>query len=196
MLPDDPDSQARLFYLSALMLLVASGVVASYRHRMGQALQHAAIWVLIFVGVVLAIGFFDPLKRSLLQDEPVRIDENTIALDAGRGGHFYATLQINGQDIQFVVDTGATEMVLSQQDATRAGIDLDSLRFNRPAETANGTVMGAFVRLQSVQLGPFTDYDIPATVNGGELGTSLLGMAYLNRYRGFEVDGNRMYLKR
>ena len=196
MLPDDPDAQARLFYLSALGLMIAAGVVASYRDRMGQALQHAAIWGLIFVGVVLAIGFADPLKRQLFNDEPLQIDENTVALDAKRDGHFYATLQINGQNIEFVVDTGATDLVLSQEDAERAGIDLNDLRFNRPAQTANGQVMGAFVRLESVRLGPFTDYDIPATVNGGELGTSLLGMAYLTRYRGFEVEGGRMYLKR
>lgn len=196
MLPDDPDAQARLFYLSAFGLLIASGLVSSYRHRMGQALQHAAIWGLIFVGVVLAIGFAEPLKRQLLSDEPLQIDENTVALDARRDGHFYATLQVNGQNIEFVVDTGATDLVLSKQDADRAGIDLENLRFNIPAQTANGQVMGAFVRLESIRLGPFTDYNIPATVNGGDLGTSLLGMAYLNRYRGFEVDGGRMYLKR
>ncbi len=180
----------------SLGLLIAAGVLGSYRDRMGQALQHAAIWALIFVGVVLAIGFYDPLKRQLLNDEPLQIDENTVAIDASRDGHFYAVLEINGQDVEFVVDTGATELVLSKQDADRAGIDLDGLTFNRPASTANGQVMGAYVRLNSVRLGPFTDYDIPATVNGGELRTSLLGMAYLNRYRGFEVDGNRMYLKR
>ncbi|MEM7059999.1 MAG: TIGR02281 family clan AA aspartic protease [Pseudomonadota bacterium] len=196
MLPDDPDAQARLFYMSALGLLVAGGLVSAYRDRMGQALQHAAIWGLIFVGVVLAIGFADPLKRQLFNDEPLQIDENTVALDRKRDDHFYATLQINGKNIDFVVDTGATDLVLSRQDAERAGIDMNRLRFNLPAQTANGQVMGAYVRLESVRLGPFTDYDIPATVNGGELGTSLLGMAYLSRYRGFEVNGDRMYLKR
>ncbi len=56
MLPDDPDAQARLFYLALLGMVIASGVFYNYRDRLGTALQHAAIWVLIFLGgVVIAV---------------------------------------------------------------------------------------------------------------------------------------------
>lgn len=194
MLPDDPDAQARIFYLTVLGLMVAAGVVASYRHRMGQAMRDASIWGLIFVGVVLAIGFAEPLKRTLFNDEPMRLDQNTVAL-AKRGNHFHATLEINGRDVDFIVDTGATDLVLSREDADRVGIDLDGLSFDRPAQTANGVVMGAYVRLDQIRFGPYTDSSFPARVNGGDLGTSLLGMEYLKQYR-LQVDGDRMYLQR
>ena len=64
------------------------------------------------------------------------------------------------------------------------------------SQTANGEVAGAPVRLDRVRLGPFLDDGVRAVVNGGELNQSLLGMSYLNRYGGFQVEGEAMYLSR
>ena len=58
MLPDDPEAQARFFYLAILGMAVAIGVFYSYRDRLGAAMQHAAIWALIFAGVTIAYGFW------------------------------------------------------------------------------------------------------------------------------------------
>lgn len=196
MLPEDPDSQARFFYLSLLGVAVAFWVFQHYRSRIGQAAQHFAIWGLIFAGVVLAISFFEPLKRSLINELPVQVDENTVAFERGSDGHFYATLQLNGNDVTFMVDTGATAMVLSVEDARSAGIDTSGLSYILPTQTANGQVMSAPVRVDEVALGPFRDQSVRAVVNGGELNQSLLGMSYLDRFSGFRSDGDRFYLTR
>lgn len=196
MLPDDPDAQARMFYLVLLGAVLAVGVFARYRDRLGQAAQHAAIWVLIFVGVVLAIGFLEPLKQQLFNDEPQVIDDRTVQVRRARDGHFYATLEVNGQPIQFLIDTGATNMVLARDDAEAAGIDTDALNYFIRTQTANGESRAAPVRLNRVELGPYVDYDVRATVAGGDLDKSLLGMSYLERYSGFRREGDRFYLSR
>lgn len=196
MLPDSPDAQARLFYLLALGMLLAFWAAYRYRHRLGKAMQHAAIWLLIFVGLVLAVGFAEPLRHSLFHDEALSIDDRTIMLERARDGHFLATVEVNGQDVLFMIDTGATSVVLAQHDAERVGLDTRRLSFHVPVQTANGVVMSAPVRLQSMRIGGFIDRDVPATVNGGALTLSLLGMDYLNRFSGIRVERNRLYLTR
>lgn len=196
MLPDDPDSQARLFYMMLLGAVVLVWVFRSYAGRLGQAVQHAMIWGLIFVGVIIAIGFKDVLISQLFDDEPQMLSDDTLVLKRDRSGHFLANVEVNGQDIQFLVDTGASDLVLSQADAKVAGIDPDGLNYFMIAKTANGEVRSAPVRLDTVAMAKFIDTNVPARVNGGELDISLLGMSYLDRFRSFRVEGDRMYLSR
>ena len=195
-MPDDPDMQARIIYLSLFGIAILVGLFSIYRNRLSQAMQHAAIWALIFVGFILAFSFAEPLKQALFDDEPQIIDERTVQLRRARDGHFYATLSINGQPIQFLIDTGASEMVLTRADAEAAGIDTNALDYRIRMQTANGQSTAAVVRLDQVDLGQFTDRRVPALVAGGELGKSLLGMGYLNLFGGFRSEGDRFYLTR
>ena len=196
-MPDNPHDQARMFYLVLLGSVIAVGVFYNYRHRLGQAAQHAAIWGLIFVGLVLAIGFKDNLM-TMLSSAPTaqQVSDDAIALKRQSDGHFHALVEINGQKIHFLIDTGATNLVLSKDDARVAGFDLDALDFFLPTQTANGETMSAPIRIGRVALGQFLDRDVPATVNGGDLDVSLLGMSYLDRFDGFSVEGDQMFLWR
>ncbi len=106
------------------------------------------------------------------------------------------TLDLDGAPVRFVVDTGATDMVLSRQDAERIGITVDDLAFNGRANTANGTVSTARVWLDEVRLGDNVDRDVPAQVNGGEMTSSLLGMTYLQRYEVLNIANGRLTLVR
>ena len=194
--PDDPDAQARLFYLALLGMVIASGVFYNYRDRFGTAVQHAAIWVLIFLGATIAYGFKDQLTSQFYPGTAQLVDDRTIALRRADDGHFYARVRINGTEIRFMVDTGATNLVLSQQDARRIGLAMDSLNYVLPTNTANGRVYGAGVVLDRVELGGIVDTDVRAIVNGGRMNDSLLGMTYLDRFRSFSFEGDRLLLSR
>lgn len=192
----DGDATARLFYLAGLLLLVSSGFFAAYRNRLGQGLQHAAIWGLIFFGVVVAYGLRDQFSAALRDDAAIVLEDGRAALRRGGDGHFHARAEVNGVSIPFLIDTGATALVLTQQDAERVGVDPDTLVYASPARTANGVVMSARTTLGSLRLGPFEDRDVPAMVNGGALGVSLMGMGYLNRFGRVSIQGDRMVLER
>lgn len=192
----DPQSQARLFYLLLLGMALLAGLFVRYRGRLAQGLQHAALWVLIFLGVVIAFGFREQLRDELAPARMATVGSDVIELRRQPDGHFHATLSINGRDVDFLVDTGATALVLSQRDARRAGFDPARLVFSQPAMTANGMVYSAPVTLDRVRLGPFEDRNVSAMVNGGALDTSLLGMRYLERFRRVSVEGDRMRLER
>jgi aspartyl protease family protein len=187
---------ARLFYLTALLLLVLSAVFATYRNRMGVGLQHAAIWTLIFLGAVIAYGFRDTLEVQLFGSTAPQVVEQGVALRRGGDGHFHARAEVNGVAVEFLVDTGASSVVLSRRDAQRVGLDPERLVFSQPAQTANGLVYSAPVTLDVLRLGPFEDRNVPATVNGGDLDVSLMGMSYLRRFARVTVEGERMLLER
>lgn len=192
----DPDTHARLFYLVLLGAFILVAVFSHYRGRMGQAAQHAAIWVLIFIGVILAFGFKDQLTGQLYTDRAMQAGEGVLAFRRAPDGHFYINAAVNGAPMRFMVDTGATQIVLTPADARAAGINTNTLNFVQPTYTANGRVMSAPVRLDSVALGGEVDRNVPASVSGGELGQSLLGMRYLDLWHSIRIEGDTLYLAR
>jgi len=195
MLPDDPDSRARLLYLAALLVFVAGLFLWGQRRDLGKRLRDLLVWALILAMAVIAYGFRDILREQLLPAAMVETGD-TIALRRASDGHFHATLDINGERVRFMVDTGASDLVLSRRDAARVGIDPDGLAYLGTARTANGTVETATVRLGLVRLGSFTDTDVRASVTKGGLDSSLLGMSYLDRFSSIAISGDTMRLTR
>lgn len=189
------DERAYFFYLLILLLFIGGGFLFGYRQKLSTTLQQAAIWVLIFVGVVIAYGFSDTLKQQIMPSRATQSAQG-FEVQRARDGHFYLTLQVNGKNIPFVVDTGATDIVLTQDDAEKIGIDPDTLTYIGRANTANGVVKTASTVLDRIALGDIVDYDVRASVNGGKMDGSLLGMAYLNRFSEISMRGDRLILKR
>ncbi|RGP36090.1 retropepsin-like aspartic protease family protein [Pseudotabrizicola alkalilacus] len=190
----DGDMIARLAYLGLLLAAVGGYIIVEFRGRMGQALRTAAAWGLIVIGLMAGYGLWHDLRPGMLPRQTV-VEGGEIRLPRAPDGHYHLTLTINGTPIPFLVDTGATQMVLSLPDARRLGIDPAALAFIGEARTANGIVRTARVSLTDVELGPYRDASVTAVVNEGDLDTSLLGMSYLGRYS-IEITGGEMILRR
>jgi aspartyl protease family protein len=184
----------RLIYLTLLLAAVGGWLMVEFRQRLGQTLRLLVAWGLIFLGVIAAAGLWNDVRPNLMPRQAV-MEGGAIEVPRADDGHFYLTLVINGTPVRFVADTGASNMVLTIEDAARLGIDPASLVYLGQARTANGTVRTARVTLPQVELGPYVDTDFPAWVNEGEMFGSLLGMEYLRLYR-VEIDGDRMILRR
>ncbi|MCA0994520.1 TIGR02281 family clan AA aspartic protease [Alloyangia pacifica] len=186
----------RLGYLGLLLTALVIWMFVQHRGRIGQKLQQLAAWGLIFVAVLAAIGLWGDIRQTVLPQQSVFAETGRIELPRAPDGHYYLTLQINDVPVRFVVDTGASGVVLTRRDAERAGLDPDALIFHSRARTANGSVETAPVRLEKVTLGRFADSDLPAYVNGGEMDNSLLGMSYLQRFDRLEIADGKMVLQR
>lgn len=191
----DPDTVARVIYL-VLLLCFLLGFFAWRRGQVGRRLRDLFVWVLIFAMVIIAYGFRDVLREELFPAAMVQVSGDTIELRRGSDGHFHATVEVNGQPVRFMVDTGASGIVLSRRDAERVGLDPGGLAYLGTAQTANGRVATAGVRLGLVRLGSFTDTGVPASVTEGGLDTSLLGMTYLDRFANIAISGDVMTLTR
>lgn len=189
------DTIPRLVYLSLLLVVIGGSYLVSQRGRLGQTLRHAAIWGLIFIGALAAVGLWQDIRRDVIPRQSVLAD-GRIEVPAAPDGHFYLTAEVNGTPVRFVVDTGATQMVLTWDDAARVGLDPGNLVYLGQARTANGTVQTAPVRLDSVRIGPVADEGVRAVVNRGEMDVSLLGMGYLNRFSSVEIRRDQLILTR
>jgi aspartyl protease family protein len=190
------DDIGQLIYLVLLLLVVGSWVFVQNRQSLGKTAQQLMIWALIFLGVIAAYGLWDDIRTTVVPQQAVLSDDGQIRVPRARDGHYYLTLQVNDQPVQFLVDTGASDMVLNADTAERLGIDPSALNYFGRAMTANGEVRTARVTLDTVALGPITDRDVSAWVNEGALAQSLLGMGYLQRFSGFEIRNNELILTR
>ncbi len=186
---------ARLVYLLILGIAIAGYLIADSRASLGRMARQALAWGLIFVGVIAAYGLWKDIAPELSPRQSLTRD-GAIVVPRGPDGHFYLTLRLNDVPVRFVVDTGATAVVLSREDARRIGLDPDRLVYAGRASTANGEVATATARVETVQLENLADRNMRVQVNGGEMEGSLLGMDYLRRFSRIEIADDRLLLTR
>ena len=187
---------ARLTYLVLLGSVLGFWFFVQNRDGIGTKLKQMLAWVFIFIGVIAAYGLWEDV-RGTMQPSFARVtSEGEIVVPRAPDGHYYLTLRVNDKPIEFLVDTGATDVVLTQADARRVGIDVDKLAFYGRAMTANGPVRTAPTTLDKVAVGDIVDTNLTAWVNEGEMSQSLLGMAYLQRWSKIEIANRGLLLQR
>jgi aspartyl protease family protein len=138
----------------------------------------------------------DDHHSSVSQESPPAADPSADAIELQRqaNGHFYADVQINGSTVHVLVDTGASGIALSRDDAQRAGLAVSAGMFNVIGEGADGDVHGEFVTLDRVSLGNTTAESVPAVIlDAGE--QSLLGQSFLSKFQAVEIKGDTMVLR-
>ena len=191
------DSLASLGYSALLLLALGGAYLASHRQSVGKSLQMALVWGMIFMGCMAIYGLWGDISRDYGRKSlPITQQYGAIALPRASDGHYYVTAEVNGTKIKFLVDTGASDIVLSRLDAARIGFDLDRLAFLGSARTANGVVPIAYGRLKTIRLGHHLDQLVSVSINGGEMDKSLLGMSYLGRFGRIEMTQDQLILRR
>ena len=117
------------------------------------------------------------------------------AVAKGADGHFWADAQVNGQPVHFLVDTGATAVALTPQDAERLGFKKADLKYGYSVTTAGGNSHAAAVTLTSVSVNGAKLENVQALVVSEGLDVSLLGMSYLGRLTRFEATRDTLRLQ-
>ena len=185
-----------LIYLVVLGAALIVMFIVNHRQGIGATLRQMISWCLIFLAVLAGYGLWEDVKRTVMPTQTVIASENRIVVPRSPDGHFYLTLDINERPVRFMVDTGASDLVLTREDAVKARLDPDSFSYFGRARTANGEVRTAPVTLKSVALGPYVDRNVTASINDGDMGGSLLGMSYLDRWSRMEMGGGELVLTR
>ncbi|MGC1466315.1 MAG: TIGR02281 family clan AA aspartic protease [Pseudolabrys sp.] len=120
----------------------------------------------------------------------------SIELASDRNGHFPVDADIDGQRVGFIVDTGASLVTLRESDAASLGIHPAPADYNASVSTANGRIKAARTRLNRIEIGDITVYNVSALVLPDEaLGKSLLGVSFLSRLSRYEYANGRMVLE-
>ncbi len=160
-------------------------------------IRYGSIWLAIFM--VFAVGHSyrfelagirDRVLGNLIPGRTARSEPGKMVFQISPDGHFYIRAEVEGVTVRFLVDTGATDIVLSPKTARRIGFDPEKLRFDRVYQTANGQGRGASVILKQMEIGSMRMENISASVNEAAMNESLLGMRFFNRLKGYTVkDG-------
>ncbi|QLC22262.1 TIGR02281 family clan AA aspartic protease [Parasphingopyxis sp. CP4] len=161
--------------------------------------------------VMLAYAIFGAEREPA--GEPVELASATIAPQqermverAGNGsvdfvaqrapdGHFYADVRVNGSTSRMMIDTGASSVVLTREDAQRAGIQARRGEFTATAQTAGGEIALKSVTIDRMALGSVDSRNVPAMVAENDLPISLLGQSFLERVGTVEISGDEMRLR-
>ena len=191
-----------LAYQLAILVFLAAALLTMFRERFTQAITAALLWVV--VGLVLVIGYTYRFELSNVADRvlaeliPGHVISHGRSVEVARtsAGDFDISAQINGARIPMVLDTGASSVVLTHDDAKAAGLPLEVLNYTVNIDTANGRTRAAPVTLDRVAIGALEERSVEAlVVQPGQLRTSLLGMSFLNRLQSWQVSGDRLMLK-
>ncbi len=191
-----------LAYQLALLIFLAAAVLTLFRERFAQAVISAVLWVV--VGLLLVIGYSyryelsDVGDRVLAELIPGHVISHGRAVEVARtgAGDFAIAADVNGARVHLVLDTGASSVVLTQDDAKAAGLPIALLDYTVSIDTANGRTRAAPVTLDRIAVGGLEERAVDAlVVQPGQLQTSLLGMSFLNRLQSWQVVGDRLVLK-
>lgn len=188
----------------SLALLAFIGLGMFRGQRLSEGFRQAFFWVLMLLVLVGGYTYRDDLRvvANRLTGELIpglaltNSGGETVSVNRGLSGHFQLKAEVDGTTIDLLVDTGASDVVLTSEDAERIGIDLSSLAFKAPVETANGRSFVARVTLESIIVGPIAMTDVRAAVaQPGNLRKSLLGNSFLDRLSSYEFSGSRLVLR-
>ena len=150
--------------------------------------------------VATGLGLPAPDQIATIQAEaPDRAPQarpgSGVELTAGHNGHYFTEVEVNGRPIEVLVDTGASMVALTFEDAERAGLFLRDRDFTHAVSTANGMARVAPVTLDRVSIGPITVRNVRAAVSErGRLQTTLLGMSFLGRLSRVDIQSGRLIL--
>jgi aspartyl protease family protein len=196
----------------AIATVLGASVVMMVRHYLPAAVQAALFWTLVGIGLATtydhraqlteaggrALSDLREFGERLLADlvpGPVQIGRS-VEIPRGRGGDFHVPTQVNGAPVYMVLDTGASAVVPTPDDAKAAGLPLDMLHYTVEIETANGHARAAEVSLKQVSVGFITERAVPALIaQQGQLKESLLGMSFLNRLESYEMRGDKLLMR-
>ncbi len=184
---------------SLLCLVLVGSALLSRRLPLGQTLKMIAAWVGIFAAVFL-VFLFRPEFKALWQRVKADISGSAVSAEGqmivrkSEDGHFYVDAQVNGQELRFLIDSGATVTSLSPSGASEAGVLIDEDAFPVVVETANGVTTEKRATAATFQVGPIQRSDFAVHVGQGLGETNIIGMNFLSTLRGWQVRGEELVL--
>ncbi len=193
--------QGRFLYLLAVLLMVAMFSLPLRRIGVGRLLGYALAWAVIIGGGWLALDRSPQAQRYIARlntpEDVGQIPPQTggeVRVRAALDGHYWVKGAINGHPVRFLVDTGASDVVLSEATARRVGIDVGALVYDRPGVSASGHVEAADARVDRLSVGPIVRTDMPVSIIPGA-DIDLLGMRFLRTLDGWAVEQGELRLK-
>ena len=185
-----------IFYYILLIVLVASSLIGM-RLPLKKAAKMILAWIAIFGIIFILVAFrgeFGGIGQRLYAEATGSeiVAGETVRIPMSDDGHFWVTARVNGQEVRFMVDSGASVTTLSKNEAQAAGIPTTFRRVM--VNTANGQAWVTKSHADTLQVGPIERSDFTVDINETE-DVNLLGMNFLSSLDSWRVEGRFLVLQ-
>lgn len=194
------DGPSIIWGVVCVLLLVSS--LAARRLPLGQVTKMALAWVAIFAAMFAIFSFrfefqaiWERVKADVAGTASQSVSGEAIEIKRQDGGHYWLQVEINGNPVNFTIDSGATTTAMNAATARETGVNVDTDGYPVVIETANGRVTAQRGVVQSLEIGPHVlpDHNVVVSESFGE--TNVLGMNFLDGMKSWKVEGNVMTLQ-
>jgi aspartyl protease family protein len=199
------DLETTMPFVGAVLmaLAVGAGAIGSFRGQVSEGFKAVFAWLAI--GLVIVAGYAYRFELAAVGNRVVGAvapgvmlfgSGGEVSVSRGVDGQFHFTGTANGRQLRMMLDTGASSVVLTHEDAMAMGLKLDEADFSITVRTANGTARAAPVTLRSLEIGGIREDNVKAMVaQPGRLSENLLGMTFMERLSSYEVRGDQLTLR-
>jgi aspartyl protease family protein len=193
---------AALVRMVAILAVISSSLLFIRQINLKQTVRNVLLWAGIMGVLALGFAYQEPLRDAalrlrsgLIPGYPVQTGTGEMVISESEGGNYLVYGTVNGTRVRFLIDTGASDIVLSPADARRVGIDFGLLDFDHRYETANGVGKGALTKVNTLTVGDAHFTDVAVSVNQADMNASLLGMTFLKRFKSFGFSEGKLSLR-
>jgi aspartyl protease family protein len=193
------DDTARLIAAGLMIVLVASSLFGR-QLKSGETVRMALAWLAIFALAFVAFLFRDEARavwsrvKAEIGGESAQVAGNVTRINMGEDGHFHVRAKVNGQAVDFLIDSGATTTGLTEDAAQLANVQPDS-SIDMPVDTANGTVMVSTAQIGLLEVGNIRQTDARAVIGKSFGDTNVLGMSFLSQLKSWKVEGRTLTME-
>jgi len=159
------------------------------------------LWI-VFALVALVLysyrfEFFEVKDRvlsDLFPSKAINKNHKQLVLNIAQDGHYYLNVKIKNNEVRFMIDTGASDVVIDEKIALKLGYDLKKINYDKVFQTANGQSYGASIYFDEVDVSGIKFYNVQASITNSDLVIPLLGMSFLQKFYKYEFFRDKLIL--
>jgi len=191
---------AQIIFILILIVVTVMGF-SNRKIALNQILKYLIIWIgIALVAIIIyALRFNvsdikDQVTTDLFPSRAINKENRQLAISIAQDNHFYIILKINNKEVKFMIDTGASEVIIDKNLAREIGVDLQNLYYDKIFNTANGQVYGASINFEEVDISGVKFRNISASITESDLPVPLLGMSFLKKFKKYEFYQDKLIL--
>jgi aspartyl protease family protein len=163
--------------------------------------EFTGLWI-VFALVALVLYSYrfeiieikDRVLSDLFPSKAINKNHEKLILNIAQDGHYYLNVKIKNNEVRFMIDTGASDVVIDEKIALKLGYDLKNINYNKIFQTANGQSYGASISFDEVDVSGVKFYNVQASITNSDLVIPLLGMSFLQKFYKYEFFRDKLIL--
>lgn len=192
-----------IYFLIIIAVLIISytNKQDNYNLSVKKIFQYIFIWCSLALFALILYGYryeiIDVKNRiysTLFPSKAITRNHEQLEISMSPDNHFYLVIKINEKFVKFMIDTGASDIVIDKKLAEELGLDLNNLYYDRVFRTANGDVYGSSIYFNEIEVSSVKFYNVSASISSSIMPVPLLGMSFLKRFYKYEFYRDKLIL--